>query len=220
MRRTKEDAAITREQLLKAALHIFREKGYVETTLDDIAKEAGTTRGAVYWHFGNKAELFNTVIREQYIRMSKKLLDAQPKDGTPLQILRSIALMWMVVVEEDPEFRAMLEMLIAKTGLVPELEKGIQDKIQGTRAIIQYYADLIRQGIASGEIRPDVKPELAATTMLGMVNGVSNIWLFDPSSFSLKAYAEGAVDIFIRGIALTENHDFQKLPQAGVKTGK
>ena len=68
MRRTKEEAAITREHLLNAALVSFSARGYSHTTLDDIARQAGTTRGAIHWHFGNKAELYNTLVREGYAR--------------------------------------------------------------------------------------------------------------------------------------------------------
>ncbi|HEU5383170.1 MAG TPA: TetR family transcriptional regulator, partial [Ktedonobacteraceae bacterium] len=66
MRRTKEEAAITRERLLEAALECFHSKGYSATTLDDIARRAEITRGAIQWHFGSKADLYNTLLRERY----------------------------------------------------------------------------------------------------------------------------------------------------------
>jgi len=72
MRRTKEDAALTRENLLDAALASFHARGYMATTLDDIAHRAGITRGAIAWHFGSKAELLNAVIRERYARASTR----------------------------------------------------------------------------------------------------------------------------------------------------
>ena len=55
---TKEHAEITRKKLLKAGLKVFSEKGFAATRLEDIAKEAGVTRGAIYWHFNNKLNLF------------------------------------------------------------------------------------------------------------------------------------------------------------------
>ena len=64
MKRTKEEAAITRQVLLKQALGVFSQKGYAATTLQDIAEAAELTRGAIYWHFGSKAELYNTLLRE------------------------------------------------------------------------------------------------------------------------------------------------------------
>ena len=61
-RRTKEEAAITREQLLDAAERVFRERGVAGSSLAEVASAAGVTRGAVYWHFRDKADLFAAMI--------------------------------------------------------------------------------------------------------------------------------------------------------------
>ena len=60
-RRTKSEAAITREQLLDAAERVFRERGVTRTSLAEVAAAAGVTRGAVYWHFRDKADLFDAM---------------------------------------------------------------------------------------------------------------------------------------------------------------
>ena len=54
MRRTKEDAEATRLSLIRAAGRIFSEQGFTAARLSEIAREADVTRGAIYWHFGNK----------------------------------------------------------------------------------------------------------------------------------------------------------------------
>ena len=54
MRKTKEEAALTRKRLLEAAVRVFSEKGFTASKLSEIADKAGVTRGAIYWHFGNK----------------------------------------------------------------------------------------------------------------------------------------------------------------------
>ena len=200
MRRTKEDAAITRENLLDAALASFHAKGYMETTLDDIARKAGTTRGAIAWHFGSKAELLNAVIRERYVRATTQMLAVQAQGGTPLQVLRRVLLYWMSYIEEDPEFRAIHEITL-QTPVSAELADGMREKVEGIRRSIAYFAGLIQRGIDAGEIRPEVNPEVAATTALGMTNGISMIWLLDPTAFSLKARAEEIVDLFLHGLA-------------------
>ncbi|MDQ2904064.1 MAG: TetR family transcriptional regulator [Chloroflexota bacterium] len=201
MRRTKEEAAITREHLLNAALVSFRAKGYLATTLDDIARQAGTTRGAIHWHFGNKAELFNTLIRERYQQATMKFREVYTMGGTPLHILRQILIKWMSYTEEDADFRTMLELLMWKTEPAPELASGMQEKVQGTRVSVQHFTELIQRGIEAGEIRPEVQPEVAAITALGMINGITTMWILDPAAFSLKARTEQMVDLFIRGIA-------------------
>ncbi|MGL6253408.1 MAG: TetR family transcriptional regulator, partial [Billgrantia desiderata] len=61
-RRTKAEAAATREALLDAAEEVFLERGVARTSLEQIAREAGVTRGAVYWHFKNKADLFRAML--------------------------------------------------------------------------------------------------------------------------------------------------------------
>lgn len=64
MRRTKEDALQTRCRLLQAAKELFNEKGFSRTTLAEIAQRAGLTRGAAYWHFKSKDEIFITVVEQ------------------------------------------------------------------------------------------------------------------------------------------------------------
>jgi TetR/AcrR family acrAB operon transcriptional repressor len=62
VRRSKEDALATRNSLLDAAEHVFLAQGVAGTSLNDIAQAAGTTRGAIYWHFKDKADLFNAMM--------------------------------------------------------------------------------------------------------------------------------------------------------------
>ncbi|MEE3190810.1 MAG: TetR family transcriptional regulator, partial [Pseudomonadota bacterium] len=61
-RRTKEEALQTRETLIEAAEVVFHRKGVSASSLNDIAKEAGVTRGAVYWHFKNKHDIFQAIV--------------------------------------------------------------------------------------------------------------------------------------------------------------
>lgn len=200
MRRTKEEAAITRARLLEAALTSFHTRGYAATTLDDIARQAGITRGAIQWHFGNKAELYNTLLRESYKEANSAFEEIYKAQGTPLHKLRMILVKWLGYAEENAKFRTMLELVMLKTEVLPELAEGLQQKASGNQATIGFFADLIRQGIQSGEVRPEVHPEVAAMAALGLVNGVTTIWLLDPAAFSLRGSAEETVEIFLRGL--------------------
>ncbi len=62
VRRTKEDAQETRNRILDTAVEVFNRQGVAETSLNDIAREAGVTRGAIYWHFANKVSMFDAMI--------------------------------------------------------------------------------------------------------------------------------------------------------------
>ena len=77
-RRTKEEAAETRERILDAALHVFSEKGYSQTTFVDIAKEIGLSKGAVYWHFKTKTDLLAAIIQHGKNMKCGRIKDAGP----------------------------------------------------------------------------------------------------------------------------------------------
>ena len=175
----------------------------MSTTLDDIAREAGTTRGAIHWHFGNKARLFNTMVRERYAQVATVWQEAFAPGESPLQQLRRVLMRWITYAEEDSDFRAILELLQLKTELVPELAEGMQEKVQGMRASRDMLASLIQRGIVAGEIRPEIDAQMAALAALGMANGISSLWLMDPASIELQGAARESVSLFLQGLART-----------------
>lgn len=64
-KKTKADALKTRQHLIETAIVQFALRGVSNTTLNDIADAARVTRGAIYWHFENKTQLFNEVWAQQ-----------------------------------------------------------------------------------------------------------------------------------------------------------
>jgi len=200
MRRTKEEAAITREQLLKKSLAVFSKKGYAATTLEDIAREAEVTRGAIYHHFGGKAELYNTLIREYADRGGLIMQQAVSEGGTLPEILRRVFVRQLQVIEEDREMRALMELYLFKTGLVPELEEGRKQQVESGVGLIEMMAGILQQGIQAGLLRSDVDPKEMARAYLAFQNGLINLWLTAPGQFSLKDSAESFADILMAGI--------------------
>lgn len=200
MRRTKEEAAITRGQVLKKALVVFSKKGYSATTLQDIAQEADVTRGAIYHHFGGKAELYNTLVREYADRGNQIMGQAVSEGGTLLKILRRVFVRQLQVIEEDREMRALMELYLFKTGLAPELEEGRQQQIESGVGLIEMLAGIMDQGMQQGLLRSDVEPKEMARAYLAFQNGLINLWLTAPEQFSLKASAESFAEILMAGI--------------------
>ena len=200
MRRTKEEAAITREQLLKKALATFSKKGYAATTLEDIAREAEVTRGAIYWHFGSKAELYNTLIREYSNRGGVIMQQAASEGGTLVDIVRRVFVRQLQAVEEDTALRALIELQLFKTGLVPELEEGRQQQIEGSAGLVEMLAGIMEQGVQAGLLRSDVDPKEMARAYLGFQNGLIHLWLTAPNQFSLKNSSDSFADILMAGL--------------------
>ncbi|PZQ36243.1 MAG: TetR family transcriptional regulator, partial [Ectopseudomonas oleovorans] len=93
MRRTKEDAEKTRHAILAAAEQLFLERGVAHTSLEQIARHAGVTRGAVYWHFQNKAHLFHEMLNQVRLPLEPLAQQLAAVDGlSSLQLLRDLCI--------------------------------------------------------------------------------------------------------------------------------
>ena len=200
-RKTKEDAEVTRQNLLGAALKVFSRQGYTAARLEDVAEEAGVTRGAIYWHFKNKADLDNTLVAETLGGIQSVVDRAVHQGGSFLEIQRRVMIYITTLPEVDEVYRAVMELTILKTGYEPELAEGLRAKAEAARQIEMELAGYFRMGIAIGEVRADLDPVIAARSMLAYMNGILVNWLVDQQAFSLRECVPALVDIYIRGIA-------------------
>jgi TetR/AcrR family acrAB operon transcriptional repressor len=200
MRKTKEEAAVTRATLLRTALSVFSAKGYAAATLEDVAKAAKVTRGAIYWHFKSKADLYNTLVQEFSARGDLVVQQALSEGGTLVEILRRIFIRICALIEEDQEVRAVMELALFKTGLAPELQTGRKKQVQAGNALLAGIAQAMQQGIAQGVLRDDIDPTDMARAFIAFQNGAIQLWLLSPKSFSLRQNAESFVEILISGL--------------------
>ena len=200
MRRTKDEAAVTRATLLKTALTVFSAKGYSAATLDDVAKAAKMTRGAIYWHFKSKADLYNTLVEEVSARGAAVVQQAIAEGGSLIEILRRVFVRQCALIEEDKEARAVMELALFKTGLDPELQAGRKNQLEAGNALIEGVAAAMQQGVAQGVLRNDIDPADMARAFIAFENGAIQVWLASPKSFSLKSSAESFADILIEGL--------------------
>jgi TetR/AcrR family transcriptional regulator, acrAB operon repressor len=201
MRRTKEEAEQTRHALLDAALRVFSRQGYAATKLEDIAREAAVTRGAIYWHFGGKAELYQVLLAERFGPANALLGEILSADQPPLVKLRQLLVRSLEYLEEDADYRAVLELTLFKSEATPELAAGVAAKVKATYALRNSLAELVRAGIATGAIRPNVEPDASALAAIGLLNGVAATWLLDPTAFSPRDQAAPIADTFLYGLA-------------------
>ena len=200
-RKTKEDAEVTRQNLLGAALKVFSRQGYASARLEDVAEEAGVTRGAIYWHFKNKADLYNTLVAETLGGIQSVVDRAVRQGGTFLEIQRRVMIYITTLPEVDEVYRAVMELTILKTGYEPELQEGLRAKNEAARQVEEELAGYFRMGIAIGEVRAELDPVIVARSMMAYMNGILLNWLMDQQAFSLRQCVPALIDIYIRGIA-------------------
>ncbi len=201
VRKTKEEAAATRKALLDAALVVFSQKGYTAASLEEIAEHASVSRGAIYWHFHSKAELYNTLVEETSAQTEGVIQRAIAQNASILEKHRRIMIGLLVLLEENPTYRAVQELVLFKTEMTPDLEEGFKIKAAALRKVEDRVAASIRAGIEAGEFRADLDPVIGARGALTYINGIIFTWLIDPQAFSLRDDAPRLVDVFMRGIA-------------------
>ncbi len=202
MRRTKEEAEKTRQDLLDAALSVFSQKGYEATRLEDVAQVAEVTRGAIYHHFGSKADLFVALIEDASTQGGAVVEGAIATGGTFVEITRRVLVRTMNLLEENRRFREVMALSLFKSGGSPELETLYQQRHDQARTQVEQLAGFFRAGITQGALRSDLDPALIGRAFLAYQNGLAMLWLSNREAFSIKDQAEQLADVFLRGILL------------------
>src|SRR3546814_20820891 len=120
MKRTKADAARTRELLLDAAEELFLRKGVSRTSLEEIARAAGMTRGAVYWHFRNKGDLFQAMHQRVELPLDE-ILARVGVQACPLEAPRALFVSAMHRLSDDTPLRRVFVILSHNSASVAAL---------------------------------------------------------------------------------------------------
>jgi len=203
VRRTKEEATATRQAVLGAALEVFGDRGYTAATLGEVAERAHVTRGAVYHHFADKADLFVSTVSEHWSALDETLWDALDGDDAPLERVRTFIVSYLVTAERDDRMRRLLEVLTVRAEALPELQSGMQDKRDTLATWADRLAEVIEEAERHGELRDGIAPRQAAALALALMTGVTTTWLLAPGLVSPAAMAEIVGETWLRGVRRT-----------------
>lgn len=201
MRRTKEDAEKTRIAILEAAEALFLEKGVAHTSLEHIARHAGVTRGAVYWHFANKAHLFNAMLNQVRLppeQLTERLRGCAEHD--PLLTLRDLCIDAITNLVHYPQRRRIFTILLRRC----EFTEDLREAEERHEAFINLFIELCEQQFASPLIKPRLQaglsPRLAARAVHALIVGLFHDWLRDPNLFDPLSDTAPMIDACFRGL--------------------
>lgn len=201
MRRTKEEATETRRRLLDAASRAFVARGYGATTLEEVARLAQVTRGAVYHHFGGKLELFAAVVERLGQHRDATIASAVTHGGPILDVFERILERLLRDVEEVPAVQDALRLAAVAFERHPELDDARASARHATRDLIAGMAGFLAEARHSGELAAEVDVEDAARAAVAYHHGLATLWLSDPTAFSLAERAPALAAAFVRGLA-------------------
>lgn len=204
VRRTKEEALETRNLILDTAEQVFLDKGVSRTTLADIAKAAGVTRGAIYWHFKNKADLFEAMMKRMKLPMEEMVERAGSEDlADPLDYIRQCALAVLERLTSDAQCRCVTEISRYKVEYADEMETLRERHIECRTEALTLVERGLRNAAKKGLLAPHVDPHLAAVGLHALVDGLISNWVLDPSYVSLARAAAPLIDGYLQGLRAT-----------------
>ena len=199
-RRTKEEAAATRDSILDAAEKLFVEQGVSRTTLQHIASAAGVTRGAIYWHFDDKGALFNAMMERATLPLEAELQvldEAESRD--PLSDLREYVLAVLRRTVDDPVARRVFEIATLKVEFVDEMDEVRRRRQHNLGQWMARAERRIKLAADQGLIG-QVEPATVALAIWTMIDGLIRNWMFAPQSFDLLAMGKCVIDPYIDGL--------------------
>lgn len=181
MRRTKQESERTRQGILAAARKVFARQGVTRTTLEEIAAAAGVTRGAIYWHFANKTELF-FAMREQVAvpmidRIDLALLRSDRSD--PLAVVERFLRGILESLESDAAARQTLQIMGFKCEYVGELERELVLQRLRCSELVSKLSEAYGRASRAGRLRVGLSPTMAALETCSFLTGLVRLWLLD-----------------------------------------
>jgi AcrR family transcriptional regulator len=193
--------AETRRKIVFAAAKVLSEKGYSETKLDDIAVEAGTKAGSLYYHFASREEIIREVLLASMETISEEVeaaLAELPKDSSFAEQMRSGITAHLKAILSERPFMA------AYNRIINEIPDSIRKEfLSAPRRYGQRWQELIVRAQKRGELRKDLDPSLFRLLLFGSVTW-TQLWFKPSGRVSVDKLANHVVEIFLWGA-----HEFE-----------
>ena len=197
VRKTKEDAAITRHRIIDAAREAFLSKGVSRTSLEQIASYAGVTRGAVYWHFANKTELFHAMRERAFLplidRMDDTLLAENKSEQPhidPLARIEKFLLGTIAELNNCQETQQIYEIMMIKCEYVDEFSDVLQQILHNCSGIVKNLEKTYQQAIEQDLLNNSLSAEQLAMDTHLFFSGLLHMWVKDTAGVAFKNQAD------------------------------
>ncbi|MBT9456265.1 MAG: TetR family transcriptional regulator [Burkholderiaceae bacterium] len=203
-RKTKSEALETRMSILDAAEILFQRRGVSRTSLQDIAQQAQVTRGAIYWHFKDKAELFNAMMERTTMPLERGMETSSViAENAPLEQIRWGLLNAFHSTVHNERTRRVFEIAMHRVEYVEEL-LAVRDRHLAVRN--HGLAELergLKLAVSLGQLPPTVRTRMAALALLSLADGLIQNWILDPTAFDLMEIGQGTVEAFLNSLQAT-----------------
>ena len=190
------------EEIIRAALEVFADRGFAATKLEEVARRAGVTKGTIYLYFANKESLFKAIIRETLVPViAQGEALAQSFAGSARELLEQLVREYWRLIGET-KLAGIPKLMMAEAATFPELTRFYYDEVvtRGHRLM----AGVIDRGIKSGEFRPVDVMVAAKLAMSPLMHATVARMAFGscmPEGFNVAKYLDTHIELYLHGIA-------------------
>ena len=184
------------QQIIEAAVRVFARKGYYNSRVSDIAREAGIAAGTIYLYFKTKDDILVTLFRDKMADFVGVLRKAIADEADAASKVRRLVSLHFRILEEHPNLAEVVQV---------ELRQG-QKFFRGasSQEIGAYFAligSVLEEGVAEGRFRPGLPVKVATKMLFGAMDQVATSWVLGKRGYQLVDTADAVAEIFLQGVA-------------------
>lgn len=196
VRKTKAQAEVTRNAILDAAERLFEVQGLSRTSLQDIASAAGVTRGAIYWHFRDKRELFDSLMERALLPFESAIILLGSQTSEPVAVrLREHAIYLFKSMLVDGRLRRFFEITAHKIEYLDEI-MAVRERLINVRV---RHVEMLKQHLLLAAL-PEANCQIHALGLHVVMDGLIHNWMLDTSAFDLVEVGQSIVDTYLCGL--------------------
>ena len=186
------------QQIIEAAVRVFARRGYYNSRVSDIAREAGIAAGTIYLYFKTKDDILVTLFRDKMAEFVGALRKAIANEPDAASKVRRLVSLHFSLLEEDPDLAEVLQV---------ELRQG-QKFFRGAsgQEVGAYFAligSVLEEGVGEGRFRPGVSVKVATKMLFGAMDQMATSWVLGKRGYRLVDTADAVADVFLQGVVAT-----------------
>lgn len=186
------------QQIIEAAVRVFARRGYYNSRVSDIAREAGIAAGTIYLYFKTKDDILVTLFRDKMAEFVDSLRKAIAGERDAASKVRTLVRLHFSLLEKDPELAEVLQV---------ELRQG-QKFFRGAsgQEIGAYFAligSVLGEGVSERRFRSSLSVKVATKMLFGAMDQMATSWVLGKRGYRLADTADAVAEIFLQGVAAT-----------------
>jgi len=192
---TKNKSAGKYNKILEAAVKVFAANGFFQSTIAQIAREAGVADGTIYLYFKNKDDILFQFFNYKTKQVFQQFSEAVELVNHPIDKLRNLICCHLKAFQQDRNMAILYQTETHKYKRIAD-----QRIKEMSKMYLDIISDIIEQGQQEGCIRKDLYLGLVKRFIVGSVDEVINTWLHADGQYDLVSMAEPLIELLIRGI--------------------